>query len=299
MKTIDTEDVKCSVRLSSTVPESLLCDREVLARNVVCLVQVVGDQLRDLEPMIRRLWAEFEALKTGETILGCTTKKQFCEERLRRTPRAIQYLLAGGNHNRSETVSLPPKGTPCKCPDCPETFESISDGLKHGKKEHGVSIEQIAEFKRMLLGRPKPVPAPTPKPAPAPAVSPQDRQESHGQAATGGNFRKLERTTAAPATASETLTESFYVIRRKSDGAFLNCNGTSGMFGEFSLARKYDEIDEDRFDLLYQTARGARTSKLQRDEWEWVRVEASYGLTKISASAASDNACDARNAGAV
>jgi hypothetical protein len=46
----------------------------------------------------------------GQVILGCTTKKQFCEEVLRRTPRAVRYLLDGGNHHRGgETVSPSPE----------------------------------------------------------------------------------------------------------------------------------------------------------------------------------------------
>jgi hypothetical protein len=51
--------------------------------------------LKSLEDDIRRLWVEFDNLKVGETILGCATKKEFCERKLHRTPRTIQYLLAG------------------------------------------------------------------------------------------------------------------------------------------------------------------------------------------------------------
>ena len=52
---------------------------------------------RELEPFMRELWARFAALKRNERIAGCATKEQYCERVLHRTPRAVRYMLAGGN----------------------------------------------------------------------------------------------------------------------------------------------------------------------------------------------------------
>lgn len=83
--------------------------REALAQRIVekCSVMLVA--LADLEDDIRSLWDEFESLPKGETILGCTTKKEFCEKKLRRTPRAVRYMLDGGNPNNGGEIISPAK----------------------------------------------------------------------------------------------------------------------------------------------------------------------------------------------
>jgi hypothetical protein len=46
---------------------------------------------------VRQLRADFRALKTGETIMGCATWTDFCKKVLKRTTRAVRYIIAGGN----------------------------------------------------------------------------------------------------------------------------------------------------------------------------------------------------------
>ncbi len=70
-------------------------DREELALRVIGHVDAINVKLAELKPYIERLWSEFENLPDGETIAGCYTKAEFCEKRLRRTPRAVRYMLAG------------------------------------------------------------------------------------------------------------------------------------------------------------------------------------------------------------
>jgi hypothetical protein len=79
--------------------------RNALARAVVKQIKSLLVELKDLEEDIRQLWVEFDHLPAGEKILDCSTKKQFCEKQLGRTPRAVRYMLDGGNHKRGETVS--------------------------------------------------------------------------------------------------------------------------------------------------------------------------------------------------
>jgi hypothetical protein len=108
---------------------STYTDAENLARHIISRLDSVAAKLKSLEGDIRRLWIEFDNLKTGETILGCATKKEFCEKRLNRTPRAIQYLLAGqsnpADRPRSE-LSSPVAGV------SPAEPSALHHGAAHG-----------------------------------------------------------------------------------------------------------------------------------------------------------------------
>src|SRR5258708_30071210 len=66
---------------------------EMRARSIVSRMASLCDKLKTLEDDIRALWLDFDNLKPGETILGCATKKEFCEQKLHRTPQAIRYML--------------------------------------------------------------------------------------------------------------------------------------------------------------------------------------------------------------
>ncbi len=84
--------------------------REALAQRVITAVSSISCKLSELEADIRALWVEFENLPKGETILDCSTKKEFCEKHLHRTPRAVRYMLDGGNDayvpvGQGETIS--------------------------------------------------------------------------------------------------------------------------------------------------------------------------------------------------
>jgi len=91
-----------------SVPLTAREKRNDLARGIVSRFTSLLTELKDLEDDIRQLWVEFEHLPRGEKILGCSTKKEFCEKKLGRTPRAVRYMLDGGNYRRGETVSPPP-----------------------------------------------------------------------------------------------------------------------------------------------------------------------------------------------
>jgi hypothetical protein len=46
---------------------------------------------------VKQLRRDFRALKPGETIMGCRTWTAFCTKVLKRTTRAVRYIVAGGN----------------------------------------------------------------------------------------------------------------------------------------------------------------------------------------------------------
>jgi hypothetical protein len=91
-------------------------EAENLARTIIARLDSVTAKLRTLEHDIRRLWAEFDKLKGGETILGCATKKEFCEKKLNRTPRTIQYLLAGQSNPADRPCSKGSEGSELSSP---------------------------------------------------------------------------------------------------------------------------------------------------------------------------------------
>ena len=76
-------------------------DRDVLAQRIVDTVGVLAVKLKDLEDDIRVLWTEFDQLKSGESILGCATRKEFCAKYLKRTPRAVRFMLTRGAEDKS------------------------------------------------------------------------------------------------------------------------------------------------------------------------------------------------------
>ena len=135
---------------------------EMRARSILSRIDSISAKLKTLESDIRLLWIDFDNLKADETILGCATKKEFCEKKLHRTPRAIQYMLSGGNPNnadRSEIISLPQASEPiveiptpnpvtCTCPDCGQPFPSRNQLKKHGQSEHNIPTSGITEFFR-------------------------------------------------------------------------------------------------------------------------------------------------------
>jgi len=65
-------------------------DREKLAQRVVTGFTT---KLKDIAADIRLLWEEFSELPSGETILGCRNRKEFCKTHLHCTPRAVQLML--------------------------------------------------------------------------------------------------------------------------------------------------------------------------------------------------------------
>ncbi len=51
---------------------------EMRARSILSRMDSIAAKLKTLEDDIRLLWIDFDNLKTGETILGCRTKKHRC-----------------------------------------------------------------------------------------------------------------------------------------------------------------------------------------------------------------------------
>jgi hypothetical protein len=117
--------------------------------------------------------------------------------------------------------------------------------------------------------------------------------------------KKADHKTKTPslgAAAPATLSESFYVIRRKSDGAFfqdVNFDSNVGLFipnidtGEntgfvyYSPATHYlnpEEFEdpEEESEISWKETWSSRKKiKLERKEWEWVKVRAEYKLTAV------------------
>lgn len=84
--------------------------REALAQRVADGVTAACAKLAEYRADIEALWQEFAALKPGETIMGCTSKTQFCDVVLNRSMRAVQYMLNGGNpdnQKQREIISRP------------------------------------------------------------------------------------------------------------------------------------------------------------------------------------------------
>jgi len=127
--------------------------RTALAKRVVKGVKSILVELKDLETDIRQLWVEFANLPKKENILGCSTKKQFCEKHLGKTPRAVRYMLDGGNHKRGETVS-PLKNDPKSrfdVSDLDEGFlKDFAERTKHARQARAHEHEPEIDWRQLL-----------------------------------------------------------------------------------------------------------------------------------------------------
>lgn len=80
------------------------------ARRIIAGFSALDKKLADFKPAVERLRDAFKAMPRDAKILGCTSFKHFCKTHLHRTPRAVFYMLAGGNpvakrKQAGETVS--------------------------------------------------------------------------------------------------------------------------------------------------------------------------------------------------
>jgi len=94
-----------------TLEERHDVDIEVLSNHVRENFNGSMLSLRQLEPVIGEILRRFKHLPrkmgvNGEysTIAGHRTFKSWCAGVLKRTPRAVRYMLAGGNKNRQKSV---------------------------------------------------------------------------------------------------------------------------------------------------------------------------------------------------
>jgi hypothetical protein len=114
-------------------------DREALAEKVASAFQSAFSKLEEHKADIEKLWKEFECLRSGETIMGCKTKTEFCQKVLGRSIRAVQYLLSGGNpvskRATRETVSRPTSPVKVDAAKCSTGAEQLLSRIKEWDKQ--------------------------------------------------------------------------------------------------------------------------------------------------------------------
>lgn len=114
---------------------------EQLGLRIDALITKVEHNLKELMPLVLETWKRLEA---GESVLGCSTKTEFSEKVLHKTLRAVQYMLNGGNHNRTEyarreTVSP----ITSECPVCFEILPSKTQYGRHIRSAHPEHADKI------------------------------------------------------------------------------------------------------------------------------------------------------------
>lgn len=92
----------------TTTQTDVQASREALADRVIEGFSTAFLKLNERRDEIQQLWIEFEKLQPGELIKGCATKREFAEQHLKRSMRAVQLMLKGGSNEakRSEETSL-------------------------------------------------------------------------------------------------------------------------------------------------------------------------------------------------
>jgi hypothetical protein len=140
---------------------------EMRARSIISRMASLCDKLKTIEADIRLLWADFDNLKAGETILGCATKKEFCEKKLHRTPQAIRYML--NPELRESKHCLPPDPQPPTPVPAARIPASVPDA-------EFVDVPQSIE-PEIPVPSAKPTAQPIPQPEPSPERSPEPKPE--------------------------------------------------------------------------------------------------------------------------
>ena len=118
-------------------------------------------RLKQLKPYIEILWDRFDELKGTETIAGCRTKEEFCEKRLNRSIRAVQYMLYGRTPKKANSArsgKQPKAGQeeivsdnsndaipPAEAADGATLGDPSMSGLVHGPKQTANGAAQPSE----------------------------------------------------------------------------------------------------------------------------------------------------------
>lgn len=86
-------------------------------------------KLRDLAPLLQELRNRFKLLKGNDTIAECRTWTQFVEQKLQRSLRSVQLLLAEQTRNNFASSEPEPEVEPEVKPENADTTESETDAL--------------------------------------------------------------------------------------------------------------------------------------------------------------------------
>ena len=249
-------------------------------------------RLDDLRPYYVELWKRFDELKDGETICGCTTRKQYCDDILKRSIRSVQYAI-NGRPESPKPVLPAPSHNELTCPVCSDVLPSRNKLGTHIRETHPDRADEILgkqtqpssasqsdtpqDSEPQSCGTPvedSQVPPENGGATPTVPLQPSDEPEEP---------RRTPSDNAPSDPASETLTESFYVIRRKSDGAFLSRFHGNESFSPvdsiLEAERFFDIEDADLLEVYIKNLGERSRTLLTRSEWEWVRVDAKYSLT--------------------
>jgi hypothetical protein len=217
-----------------------------------------------LKPYYEELRSRFSTKLHSKEIHGCCTWDEYCTKVLDRTKRAVNYWLAGGNPVAKRKPKKPSRKelmhtlTTVRAVNAGQERE-IAQARKEGKQEayRETAIKALAEG----------------------VISDDDHDE------------------VLKAVAAADVEETYYVIRRKSDGAFwTGCSFVQfdGNCLKFRLAKDYDTILDSEFDhkdrssALHADKKHFNSltkwdSKVKFDptNYEWVSVEAVYTLTPV------------------
>jgi hypothetical protein len=108
------------------------------ARSIISRLDSVCAKLKTLEDDIRVLWADFDTLKDGETILGCATKKEFCEKKLHRAPQTVRYMLNPELRTSKQCLPLPTPMASETAENCRKCGKVHLDKDQSGHKENDI-----------------------------------------------------------------------------------------------------------------------------------------------------------------
>jgi phage-related protein len=95
----NTNNLSRTLQNTNSVP-TWLAEAEDRAQKLVNELAPLCVKLKDLKPLIVELQADFKKLKGSQTIFGCRSFKEFCEQKLGRTEQAVYAML--GDYSKKQ-----------------------------------------------------------------------------------------------------------------------------------------------------------------------------------------------------
>lgn len=158
---------RSSETVSLPLPTAMQSDK--LGEYIATSITGLFTTLEDLKPYIEELWVRFDDINIVEfyeeratrdkklsreewenrpqkSICGCRTKKEYCEKILHRTPRAVQYMLSGGNPvSKRQGADAPVVPEPDVEPEKEAEVDATIQGLAKSDESNPVFADALKD----------------------------------------------------------------------------------------------------------------------------------------------------------
>jgi hypothetical protein len=123
----ETNDLSRTLQNTNSVPK-WLAEAEDRAQKLVNEFAPLCVKLKDLKPLIVELQADFKKLKGSQTIFGCRSFKEFCDQKLERTEQAVYAML--GDYSKKQKSKKDGDGSKPQKPTLQQSLNLSDEDLE-------------------------------------------------------------------------------------------------------------------------------------------------------------------------